>query len=248
MIKLMHGDCLELMVNIPDNSVDMILCDLPYGTTQNKWDVIIPLDKLWEQYKRITKPNSAILLFSQMPFTAQLVMSNPKMFRYEWILEKANATGFLNAKKMPMKAHETMLTFYDKLPTYNPQMSKGKVHKRGGGAHNKIENYGLFYDIENELSDEHYPRDVQKVVWRKVGNKTIHPTQKPISVCEYFIKTYSNEGDIVIDNCMGSGSTGVACVNTKRNFIGIEKDEKYFNIAYERIAGLGVEGIKVAII
>ena len=116
-ITLWQGDCLELMANIPDNSVDMILCDLPYGTTQNKWDVIIPLDKLWEQYKRITKPNSAILLFSQMPFTAQLVMRNPKMFRYEWILEKANATGFLNAKKMPMKAHETMLTFNDKLPT-----------------------------------------------------------------------------------------------------------------------------------
>ena len=234
-ITLWQGDCLELMANIPDNSVDMILCDLPYGTTRNKWDVVIPFDELWVQYKRITKPNSAICLFSQMPFTAQLVMSNPKMFRYEWVLEKANATGFLNAKKMPMKAHETMLIFYDNLPIYNPQMSKGKVHKRGGGAHRLTNNYNFFYDIENELSNEHYPRDVQKVVWRKVGVKTIHPTQKPISVCEYFIKTYSNEGAIILDNCMGSGSTGVACVNTNRRFIGIEKEQKYFDIAKERI-------------
>ena len=234
-ITLWQGDCLELMANIPDNSVDMILCDLPYGTTRNKWDVVIPLDELWVQYRRITKPNSAICLFSQMPFTAQLVMSNPKMFRYEWVLEKANATGFLNAKKMPMKAHETMLIFYDNLPIYNPQMSKGKVHKRGGGAHRLTNNYNFFYDIENELSNEHYPRDVQKVVWRRVGSKTIHPTQKPVGVCEYFIKTYSNEGATILDNCMGSGSTGVACVNTNRRFIGIEKEQKYFDIAKQRI-------------
>jgi len=232
-ITLWQGDCLELMANIPDNSVDMILCDLPYGTTRNKWDTIIPLDKLWEHYKRITKPNSAICLFSQMPFTAQLVMSNPKMFRYEWVLEKAKATGFLNAKKMPMKAHETVLVFYDKLPTYNPCMTKGKAHLRGG-KHRTTENYDLFNDLQYK-SDEYYPRDVIKTVWRRVGEQTLHPTQKPVSICEYFIKTYSHNGDTVLDNCMGSGSTGVACVNTNRRFIGIEKDEKYFEIAKERI-------------
>jgi site-specific DNA-methyltransferase (adenine-specific) len=144
MIDLQHGDCLELMKSIPDGSIDMILCDLPYGTTQNKWDSIIPLDEMWEQYKRITKPTSAICLFSQMPFSAQLVMSNPKMFRYEWVLEKANATGFLNAKKMPMKAHETMSVFYDNLPSYNPIMEEGKPYVRTRDISNGDRCYGKF--------------------------------------------------------------------------------------------------------
>jgi len=234
-ITLWQGDCLELMANIPDNSVDMILCDLPYGTTRNKWDTIIPLDKLWEHYKRITKPNSAICLFSQMPFTAQLVMSNPKMFRYEWVLEKANATGFLNAKKMPMKAHETMSVFYDNLPSYNPIMEEGKPYVRTRDISNGDRCYGKFSKNTQVSTGGRFPRDVLKFAWRRVGEKTIHPTQKPVSVCEYFIKTYSNEGATILDNCMGSGSTGVACVNTNRRFIGIEKDESYFEIAKERI-------------
>jgi site-specific DNA-methyltransferase (adenine-specific) len=235
MIDLQHGDCLELMKSIPDGSIDMILCDLPYGTTQNKWDSIIPLDEMWEQYKRITKPTSAICLFSQMPFTAQLVMSNPKMFRYEWVLEKANATGFLNAKKMPMKAHETVIVFYDKLPIYNPIMEKGKPYMRGSDISKGNKNYGGYVKEKKLCTGGRYPRDVLKTVWRRVGEKTLHPTQKPVSICEYFIKTYSHDGDIVLDNCMGSGSTGVACLNTNRNFIGMEKDDKYFEIACERI-------------
>lgn len=236
MIKLMQGDCLELMANVPDNSVDMILCDLPYGTTRNKWDNIIPFDEMWEQYKRITKPTSAICLFAQMPFSAQLVMSNPKMFRYEWVLEKNHATGFLNAKKMPMKAHEALLVFYAKLPTYNPIMEEGGAYHTS--SRDKSSScYGKFSHKENYCAGGRYPRDVLKVQWRKPWGKTLHPTQKPVSICEYFIKTYSNEGDTVLDNCMGSGTTGVACVNTNRNFIGMEKDEKYFNIAYERISG-----------
>ena len=211
----------------------MILCDLPYGTTRNKWDTIIPLDKLWKQYKRITKPNSAICLFSQMPFTAQLVVSNPKMFRYEWVLEKANATGFLNAKRMPLKCHENVLVFYEKLPTYNPQMIQGKTHSIGG-AGRQSKNYGSYSYTKRGISNMYYPRDVIKVDWQD-STRVLHPTQKPVSICEYFIKTYSNEGDTVLDNCMGSGSTGVACVNTNRRFIGIEKEQKYFDIAKERI-------------
>jgi site-specific DNA-methyltransferase (adenine-specific) len=233
MIDLQHGDCLELMKSIPDGSIDMILCDLPYGTTQNKWDSIIPLDEMWEQYKRITKPTSAICLFSQMPFSAWLVMSNPKMFRYEWVLEKANATGFLNAKKMPMKAHEAMLIFYNKLPSYNPIMEEGEGYYRKQGRVSSC--YGKYEDEEHCSDGGRYPRDVLKVQWRKPWGKTIHPTQKPVDVCEYFIKTYSNEGATVLDNCMGSGTTGVACLNTNRNFIGMEKDDKYFEIACERI-------------
>ena len=232
-ITLWQGDCLELMANIPDNSVDMILCDLPYGTTQNKWDSIISLDELWEQYKRIAKPTSAICLFSQMPFSAQLVMSNPKMFRYEWVLEKANATGFLNAKKMPMKAHETVLVFYGKLPTYNPIMEEGGAYWRDRSSGSSC--YGKFLGKERYYEGGRFPRDVLKTQWRKPWGKTLHPTQKPVSICEYFIKTYSNEGDTVLDNCMGSGTTGVACVNTNRNFIGMEKDDKYFEIAKQRI-------------
>ena len=232
-ITLWQGDCLELMANIPDNSVDMILCDLPYGTTQNRWDVAIPLEKLWEHYKRITKSDSAICLFSQMPFSAQLVMSNPKMFRYEWVLEKTNATGFLNARRMPMKAHETMLIFYESLPAYNPIMLEGGAYVRNQGGHTS--NYGKFSKGRQICAGGRFPRDVLKVQWRKPWGKTAHPTQKPVDVCEYFIKTYSNEGATILDNCMGSGSTGVACVNTNRRFIGIEKDEKYFEIAKERI-------------
>ena len=234
-MELIQGDCLEIMKNIPSASVDMILCDLPYGTTRNKWDTCLNLGKLWEQYKRIIKDNGAIVLFSQMPFTAALVMSNPKMFRYEWIAEKSLATGFLNAKRMPMKAHENILVFYKKLPTYNAQMTKGKpysITRRDIGGqylHN-------FESIETKNEGTRCPRDVLRDLWQPYcGGKMYHPTQKPVPLLEYLIKTYTNEGDTVLDNCMGSGSTGVACVNTKRDFRGVELDENYFDIARRRI-------------
>ena len=235
MIKLLQGDCLELMKDIPDKSIDMILCDPPFGTTRCKWDSIIPFEPLWEQYNRIIKANGAICLFSQMPFTASLVMSNPKMFRYEWIAEKSMATGFLNAKHMPLKCHENICIFYKKLPTYNPQMTKGKpynIKRRDCEA----QYLGNFENIETKNEGTRCPRDILKDLWKPYcGGKLFHPTQKPVPLLEYLIKTYTNEGETVLDNCMGSGSTGVACVNTNRNFIGIELDEKYFNIAKERI-------------
>ena len=231
-MTLLQGDCLELMKDIPDKSIDLILCDLPYGTTQNKWDTIIPFDKLWAQYNRIIKDNSAILLFSQMPFGANLIMSNPKMFRYEWIWEKENSTGFLNAKKMPLKKHENILVFYKHLPTYNPQMREGfKSYSQTQGRHSS--NYGAYEEGHITSSDgTRYPIDIIEFNRDKSG---LHPTQKPIALLEYLIKTYTNEGDTVLDNCMGSGSTGVACINTNREFIGMELDEKYYKIACERL-------------
>ena len=230
-IDLRCGDCLEIMKDIPDKSIDMILCDLPYGTTACKWDTIIPFEPLWEQYNRIIKDNGAIVLFSQMPFTAELVHSNLKLFRYEWIWQKDNGTGFLNAKKMPLKIHENILVFYKKLPTYNPQMRTGfKPYKCKQGRHST--NYGAYEQGHiTESNGERYPIDI--IEFKK--DSGLHPTQKPVALLEYLIKTYTNENDVVLDNCMGSGSTGVASINTNRNFIGIELDEKYFNIAKERI-------------
>lgn len=229
----MQGDCLELMKDIPDSSVDMVLCDLPYGTTANAWDNIIPFEPLWEQYRRITKPNAAIVLFSQMPFTAKLVMSNIKEFRYEWIWKKPNGTGFLNVNKMPLKAHENICIFYSALPTYKPQFRKGDLHIRGnvGGL---SDNYGKFTRTKGEFTDEYYPDDILQFD-SQPHSKEGHPTQKPVPLLEYLINTYTNEGDMVLDNCMGSGSTGIACINTQRNFIGIELDENYFKIASDRI-------------
>ena len=231
MIDIKQGDCLELMKDILDTSIDMILCDLPYGTTRNKWDSVIPLNKLWEQYERIIKDNGAIVLFSQMPFSAELVHSNLKLFKYEWIWQKDNGTGFLNAKKMPLKIHENILVFYKKLPLYNPQMRTGfKPYKCKQGRHST--NYGAYEQGHiTESNGERYPIDIIK--FKK--DSGLHPTQKPVELLEYLIKTYTNEGDTVLDNCMGSGSTGVACVNTNRNFIGYELNEKYFEIAEKRI-------------
>lgn len=238
MIELYNADCLEKMKDIPDGSIDMILCDLPYGTTaRNKWDSVIPFPMLWEQYNRIIKDNGVIALWSQMPFTAQLVMSNPNMFRYEWIVEKTSATGFLNAKKIPMKAHENVLIFYKKLPTYNPQMTHGHTRKVSKAEHKvnckKTTDYGE-HGLTTYDSTDRYPRDVLTFKWDKQKSR-LHPTQKPVKACEYFIKTYTNEYDTVLDNCMGSGSTGVACKNTNRNFIGIELDKEYFKIAKDRL-------------
>ena len=231
MIDIKQGDCLELMKDIPDESIDMILCDLPYGTTKNKWDSVIPLNKLWKSYERIIKDNGAIVLFSQMPFSAELVHSNLKLFKYEWIWQKDNGTGFLNAKKMPLKIHENILVFYKKLPLYNPQMRTGfKPYKCKQGRHST--NYGAYEQGHiTESNGERYPIDIIK--FKK--DSGLHPTQKPVELLEYLIKTYTNENETVLDNCMGSGSTGVACVNTNRNFIGYELDEKYFEIAEKRI-------------
>ena len=231
MIDIKQGDCLELMKDILDRSVDMVLCDLPYGTTRNKWDSVIPLNKLWGQYERIIKDNGAIVLFSQMPFSAELVHSNLKLFKYEWIWQKDNGTGFLNAKKMPLKIHENILVFYKKLPLYNPQMRIGfKPYKCKQGRHST--NYGAYEQGHiTESNGERYPIDIIK--FKKDAG--LHPTQKPVELLEYLIKTYTNENETVLDNCMGSGSTGVACINTNRNFIGYELDEKYFEIAEKRI-------------
>lgn len=237
--KLYKGDCLEVMIDIPDKSIDMILCDLPYGTTRCKWDSIIDLEKLWEQYNRIIKDNGAIVLFAQTPFDKVLGASNLKMLKYEWIWEKTQATGHLNAKKMPMKAHENILVFYKKLPTYNPQKTTGhkpiNSYTKYISTQNKSDLYGkVNKEISGGGDTDRYPRSVQ--VFSSDKQKiALHPTQKPVDLLQYLIKTYTNETELVLDNTMGSGSTGVACVNTNRRFIGIEQDDTYFNIAKERI-------------
>ena len=234
MIDLRLGDCLEVMKSISDKSIDAIICDLPYGTTQNKWDSIISLDSLWIQYKRICK--GAIVLTAQTPFDKVLGVSNFKMLKYEWIWEKTHPTGHLNAKKMPMKAHENILIFYEKLKTYNPQKTLGHLRKKATVKTNKI---SPVYGMQNQIgktydSTERYPRSVLKIASDK-QTSNLHPTQKPIALMEYLIKTYTNEGETVLDNCMGSGTTGVACKNLGRKFIGIEQDPNYFEIAKNRI-------------
>lgn len=232
-IELWCGDCLELMKNIPDGSVDLVLCDMPYGTTRNKWDKCLPLEKLWREYKRVVKKNGAIILFAQTPFDKVLGASNIDMLRYEWIWEKPQGTGHLNAKKMPMKSHENILVFYRQLPTYNPQWEWGTPYTITSGSHST--NYGEQKDNVTSASDgRRYPKDVLRFGGAKT-DKCLHPTQKPVALLEYLIKTYTNSGDTVLDNCMGSGSTGVACANTNRRFIGIELDDDYFNIAKQRI-------------
>jgi DNA modification methylase len=224
------------MKKFPDKSIDMILCDLPYGTTTNKWDSVIPLEQLWNQYERIIKDQGAIVLSAQTPFDKILGVSNLKLLRYEWIWEKTTATGHLNAKKMPMKAHENFLVFYKKLPTYNPQMTTGHRPVNSYTKHQDDgSNYGkTVIGISGGGSTIRYPRSVQtfKTDKQKVA---IHPTQKPVALFEYFIRTYTNEGDIVLDNCIGSGTTAIACMNTNRKFIGFEKDENYYQSCIERI-------------
>ena len=230
-----HGDCIEGMKILPDNSVDMVLSDPPYGTTRNKWDTVVDMDAFWKEIKRVTKNNSAILIFTQMPFTATAVMSNPKMFRYEWICEKANSTGFLNARRMPMKCHENVLVFYEKLPVYNPQFEQGKPYKCGL-EDKSSSNYNAIKKFRSENpTGRRFPRDVLKVSWRSAFGKTLHPTQKPVSLCEYFIKTYTNEGAVILDPFIGSGTTAVAAKNTNRNYIGWELDDEYFEIAEKRL-------------
>ena len=230
--KIYNEDCLEGMKRIDDKSIDMILCDLPYGMTYNKWDTVIPLDKLWEQYERIIKDNGAIVLTAQTPFDKVLGTSNLKMLRYEWIWEKENATGFLNAKKQPLRKHENILVFYKRLPLYNPQMGKGKSYTAVRKEKPSL-NYYNNQKMTKTVSDgERYPVSIIKFNRDK---EKLHPTQKPVALFEYLIKTYTDEGEIVLDNCIGSGTTAFACLNTNRNFIGFEKEEKYYNIANKRI-------------
>jgi len=246
MQEVVWGDCLEIMKDIPVGKIDMILCDLPYGTTACKWDTVIPFDKLWEQYERIIKPNGAIVLTAQTPFDKVLGCSNLKYLRYEWIWEKTSATGYLNAKKAPMKAHENILVFYKKLPIYNYIKTDGHQRKVSSSASRKksidrrMEKYGEAYIYGKETvtedynSTERYPRSVLKFSSDKQKSK-LHPTQKPIKLFEYLIKTYTNEGDLVLDNCAGSGTTGAACMNLNRKFILIEQDEAYCNIILKRL-------------
>lgn len=230
-VKLIHGDCLTEMKQIPDASVDMILCDLPYGTTKNKWDCVIPFDPLWEQYRRITKDNAAIVLFGAEPFSSILRLSNLTDYKYDWIWDKSQVTGFLNAKKQPLRQHEIISVFYAKQCVYNPQMIKGKPQLKGTGR--KSSNYGNF-SPNHHISDVYYPKTILNFPQQRISGG--HPTQKPVALLEYLIKTYTNEGETVLDNTMGSGSTGVACIRTKRKFIGIELNDEYFGIAQKRIS------------
>jgi len=232
---ILQGDCLEVMKDIPDKSIDMILCDLPYGTTACKWDTIIPFEPLWEQYKRIIKDNGAIVLTASQPFTSALVMSNIKMFKYEWVWDKILHSNPLISKKQPLNAHENIVVFYKSQCTYNPQMETGEIIKRGGIQNGKSETKGDAIIIRGKDSTEiRYPKRIIKF---SNANKTNieHPTQKPVALFEYFIKTYTNEGDLVLDNCAGSGTTGVACKNLNRNFILIEKEPEYIKIIEERL-------------
>ena len=238
-MQLIQGDCLEKMNAIPDGSIDMVLCDLPYGTTQNKWDSIIDLHSLWKEYNRVCKKNAAIVLFCAQPFTSVLISSNLASFKYDWCWKKPKGTGHLNAKKQPMRDKEDIAVFYREQCTYNPQMTEGTPYKdKAGKDHSKItsmtDSYGAFTNYREENTGFRYPKQV--LSFGVVERGTVHPTQKPVELLEYLVKTYTIEGETVLDNTMGSGSTGVACVSTGRNFIGIEKDEGYFKIAKNRIA------------
>lgn len=236
-VQLYLGDCLDIMKDIPDHSVDMVLCDLPYGTTSCSWDVIIPFAPLWEQYHRVCKESGVIALFASQPFTSMLVMSNIQEYRHEWIWIKNRGSNFANTVREPMKEHEEILIFSRGKWTYNKQMQE-----RTGGGLDRAK-----YNVSWRTSSDNYrnfdPRENNQIKelrvpssWQKFNTETgMHPTQKPVALCEYLIKTYSNEGDTILDNCMGSGTTGVACMNLGRNFVGIEKEEKYFEVAKDRI-------------
>lgn len=231
-MQLMKGDCLELMKQIPDGSVDMVLCDLPYGTTQNKWDSVIPLELLWTQYKRIIKQGGAIVLHAGQPFSSVLTCSNLEQFKYQWTWVKTKITGVLNAKKMPVRKHEQVLVFAPGKTIYNAQGLISCDVTRTDKVSHSSENYGKRGGIEYNQAWTNWPRDVLEIPSQ---GKTVHPTQKPVPLAEYLIRTYTHEGMTVLDNCAGSFTTGVACANLGRRFIGIEKDEKYFEIGVNRI-------------
>ena len=234
-LKLYNGNCLELMKDIPNKSIDMILCDLPYGTTACKWDVIIPFEPLWQQYNRIIKDNGAIVLFGNEPFTSELICSNLKGFKYRWDWNKKIPSGMSYAKYRPMQQTEDICVFTKngEKTIYNPQMIKREKAIKGGGMGKSDSAFTNTYKPLKKTYE--YKNPITLIEFKKVRRGSLHPTQKPVDLLEYLIKTYTNEGDVVLDNCMGSGSTGVACVNTNRKFIGIEKDENYFNIAKQRI-------------
>lgn len=234
-MNLLNGDCLEVMKGIPSGTIDLVLADPPYGTTKCKWDSVIDLDLMWAELKRIIKPRGAIILTAAQPFTSVLTCSNLKMFKYDLVWDKPAGTGFFNAKKMPLRNHESVLVFYDKLPTFNPQMTHGHARKTSSKGVSKSECYGKDVNTEKYDSTSRYPRSVQKFSSDK-QKSSFHPTQKPVALMEWLIKSYTNEGDLVLDFCMGSGTTGVAAKNLQRDFIGIEMDDKYFEIARERIA------------
>ena len=234
-----EGDCLEIMKDIPDKSIDMILCDLPYGTTACKWDNVILFEPLWEQYNRIIKDNGAIVLFGSEPFSSNLRMSNMKCYKYDWKWIKTKPSGHLNAKKQPLRAVEDICVFYNKQPIYNPQNLIYGEFDNNRKSRSKKEKGKYIYGKEKDFGISNakgYPKNILK--YSNSNNKLKHPTQKPVDLLEYLIKTYTNENEIVLDNCMGSGSTCVACKNTNRRFIGIELDKKYFDIAVDRIQGV----------
>ena len=232
-MQLLNGDCLQLMKQITHKSIDIILCDFPYGTTPCKWDSVIPFEPLWEQYKRIIKDNGAICLFGSEPFSTELRHSNLKMYKYDWIWEKEQGANFMLCKYQPYKVHEIISVFSKNTHLYIPQMTQGKPYISGKGTSGEITKNVV--KVQTKNNGTRYPRSVIKFNTDK-GKGSLHPTQKPVALLEYLIKTYSNEDDIILDNCMGSGSTGVACVNTGREFIGIELDENYYNIAKNRIS------------
>lgn len=244
MNEIIHGDCLEVMPSIPDKSVDMILCDLPYGTTACKWDTIIPFEPLWEQYRRVIKDNGAIVLTASQPFTSALVMSNIKMFKYSYVWIKNLTSNFLNAKKQPLRKFEDVLIFYTSQPIYNPLLKEKKkesirwnnIEKKGhnGSTYGKVKEKHLRYEFREIPLDMQYPDNVLNI--NQLHRTTnIHPTQKPVALFEYLIKTYTNENETVLDNCSGSGTTAIACINTNRNYICIEKDKTYFDLSVERV-------------
>ena len=241
--EIWHGDCLELMKDIPDGSVDSIIADPPFGITQCKWDSIIPLEPIWKQIKRVVKPNGSIILNASQPYTSLLITSNPKMFKYCWVWEKTQATGFLNANKRPLVAHEDIVVFYLKQPTYNPQKTYGhspiNSYTKRPEVQNKTHVYGKVNKIVSGGGEtDRFPRSVQVFASDKQKNKStkfMHPTQKPIALCEYLVKTYTNEGDLVLDFCAGSGTTGLAAKNLNRQFILIEKEKEYYDICVERL-------------
>ena len=239
-IKLLKGDCLELMKDIPDKSIDAIICDLPYGTTACKWDIVIPFEPLWEQYERIIKNNGAIVLFGTEPFSSKLRLSNLKWYKYDWIWNKKRGSGFLNAKRQPLRNHEIISVFYKKQCTYNPQFTK-RVHERDfRNTVMKPESdiYGKINSYKSTITKDSpaYPKSIIEIrcLINNEKEKVAHPTQKPIELMEYLIKTYTKEDEIILDNTMGSGTTGLACLKTNRQFIGIEKEKQYYDVAVRR--------------
>ena len=222
--RVIEGDCIEVMRHLPNGCINMVLCDLPYGTTQNKWDSIVPLDELWAEYKRIVKPNGAIVLTSQGLFTAMLIMSQPKMFKYKWVWEKSKPTNFLNAKKQPLRKHEDVCVFYQRQPVYNPQMTEGVPYDKGIRKNQLSGSYGDFLPVHVHSDGKRYPTDVVYFKTAESEGDVIHATQKPVELGRYFVRTYSRPGDLILDNTSGSGSFLVAALMEGRNFMGIEKN------------------------